>query len=102
MLEVDIDLSTQQPQRLTLELARAADLLITMGCGEACPHVPGLRKEDWPLPDPKGQGLEAVRETRNRIKELVLDLLHREGWLGLGVVGATAGGPSVRIVTHTC
>ena len=80
MLEVGIDLSAQKPQKLTAELAQSANLLITMGCGEACPHVPGLRKEDWPLPDPKGQGIEAVRETRDRVKDLVLDLLQRESW----------------------
>ncbi len=80
MLEVGIDLSNQKPQKLTPDLAKTADLLITMGCGEACPHVPGLRREDWPLPDPKGQGIEAVRETRDRIRIMILDLLQREGW----------------------
>ena len=80
MLEVDIDLSGQRPQRLTPELMRTASLLVTMGCGEACPHVPGMRVEDWPLPDPKGQGLEAVRETREKIRAKVLHLLQREGW----------------------
>lgn len=80
MLELGIDLSGQQPQKLTEELAQTTNLLITMGCGEACPYVPGLKKEDWPLPDPKGQGIEAVRETRDKIKALVLDLLEREGW----------------------
>ncbi len=80
MLEVGIDLSNQKPEKLTPELAKTANLLVTMGCGEACPHVPGLRKEDWPLPDPKGQSMEAVRDTRARIKDMVLDLLQREGW----------------------
>ena len=80
MLEVGIDLSTQKPQKLTPDLATTSTLLVTMGCGEACLHVPGLRIEDWPLPDPKGQGIEAVRETRDRIKVLILDLLQREGW----------------------
>ena len=75
-----MDISSQKPQKLTPDLAKSATLLITMGCGEACPHVPGLRKEDWPLPDPKGQGVEAVRETRDRIKRLIVDLLQREGW----------------------
>lgn len=79
-MEVGIDLSGQRPQKLTPELAQSANLLVTMGCGEACPHVPGLRKEDWPLPDPKGQGIEAVRETREKIRAEVLDLLQREGW----------------------
>ena len=80
MSEVGINLSGLRPQKLTPELAHSANLLVTMGCGEACPHVPGLRKEDWPLPDPKGQGIEAVRETREKIKAKVLDLLQREGW----------------------
>ena len=80
MAEVGIDLSSQTPQKLTSDLARSASLLVTMGCEEACPHVPGLRKEDWPLPGPKGQSIEAVRETRDRVKSMVLDLLQREGW----------------------
>src|SRR3954468_22490712 len=54
MREVGIELASQQPQKLTDELAAGAAMLITMGCGEACPHVPGLRRLDWPLEDPKG------------------------------------------------
>jgi arsenate reductase (thioredoxin) len=75
MREVGIDLSTAQPQRLTDALARTADLLITMGCGEACPAVPGLRRDDWPLPDPKGQPIERVREIRDEIRARVAALL---------------------------
>ena len=60
--------------------ARAiADTLITMGCGDECPYVPGLRRDDWPLPDPKGQGIETVRKTREEIGKRVLELLAREG-----------------------
>lgn len=80
MREVGIDLSDQTPQRLTDELARDAQLLITMGCGEACPLVPGLRREDWPLADPKGQGLEQVRAIRDDVHRRVRELLAREGW----------------------
>ncbi len=82
MLEVGIDLRNAKPQRLTAELAREAELLITMGCGDDCPYVPGLRRDDWPLPDPKGQGLDAVRKTREEIRARVLDLLVKEKALG--------------------
>lgn len=81
MREVGIDLSSAKPQKLTPELAQGADMLITMGCGEECPYVPGLRRDDWPLPDPKGQGIETVRETREEIKSRVLALLTRESLL---------------------
>lgn len=78
MKEIGIDLSSAKPQKLTSELAQGADMLITMGCGEECPYVPGLRREDWPLPDPKGQGIETVRQTRDEISKRVLELLKRE------------------------
>jgi len=78
MREVGIDLSSAKPQKLTAELAQGADTLITMGCGDECPYVPGLRHDDWPLPDPKGQGIETVRQTREEIKRRVLELLTRE------------------------
>ena len=68
MNEVGIDLSGAKPQKLTVELARDADLLVTMGCGDKCPYVPGLKVEDWPLEDPKGQPLERVRQIRDDIK----------------------------------
>lgn len=73
--EIGVAVDALRPQRLTLELARGADLLITMGCGEACPVVPGLPREDWPLPDPKGQPLDAVRELREEIAARVERLL---------------------------
>ena len=75
MKEVGIDLSGSQPQLLTPELVHDATLLVTMGCGDACPYVPGLRREDWPLPDPKGQTMECVRQIRDEIKGRVLRLL---------------------------
>ena len=78
MQEVGIDLSDAKPQKLTAELAQDAEMLITMGCGEECPYVPGLRREDWPLPDPKGQGIESVRQTRDEIKRRILQLLEQE------------------------
>ena len=78
MKEIGIDLSSAKPQKLTSELAKGADMLITMGCGDECPYVPGLRRDDWPLPDPKGQGIEVVRQTRDEIKLRVIALLRRE------------------------
>ena len=78
MLELGIDLGEAKPQKLTAELAQHAEVLITMGCGDECPYVPGLRRDDWPLPDPKGQGIETVRRTRDEIKQRVLQLLVQE------------------------
>ncbi|WNG39187.1 arsenate reductase ArsC [Archangium violaceum] len=80
MAEVGIDLSRAKPQRLTDELARDAHWLITMGCGEACPHVPGLKRGDWPLEDPKGKPVERVRQIRDEVRLRVSELLTREGW----------------------
>ena len=78
MLEVGIDLRVAKPQKLTYELAKDAALLVTMGCGDECPYVPGLRRDDWPLPDPKGQGIDSVRKTREEIRARVLALLTEE------------------------
>ncbi len=78
MLEVGIDLSNAKPQKLSAELAREAELLVTMGCGDECPYVPGLRRDEWPLPDPNGQGIESVRQTRDEIKRRILQLLEQE------------------------
>lgn len=78
MQEVGIDLSDARPQKLTEELARDAQLLITMGCGDNCPYVPGLRREDWALRDPKGLPAEEVRGIRDEVKSRVQDLLKRE------------------------
>lgn len=82
--ELDIDVSGALPQRLTPALAAQAALLITMGCGEACPVVPGLRREDWPLEDPKGQPLDRVRAIRDEIQARVQALLTTEGWGAAG------------------
>jgi arsenate reductase len=80
MREVGIDLSAREPQKLTDDLARGAEILITMGCGERCPVVPGLRREDWPLEDPKGKPVERVRAIRDDVRARVAALLAREGW----------------------
>jgi len=78
MREIGIDLSAAKPQKLTDELARGADVLVTMGCGEQCPYVPGLRVVDWQIPDPKGQPKERVREIRDQIHEHVKGLLKEQ------------------------
>src|SRR6187455_2279220 len=80
MKEVGIDLSQAQPRKLTPDLATESALLVTMGCGEACPNVPGLRRDDWPLEDPKGKPVERVREIRDDIRNRVVALLRAEGW----------------------
>jgi arsenate reductase len=76
MREVGIDVSVAQPQKLSVELAQDADLLITMGCGDECPFVPGLKRDDWPLPDPKGKGIEQVRQIRDEVERRVLLLIN--------------------------
>ena len=80
MREVGIDLSAARPRLLTAELARGADLLVTMGCGEECPVVPGLERDDWPLEDPKGRPDDQVRRIRDQIRARVVDLLQARGW----------------------
>lgn len=78
MREVGIDLSGAKPQKLTENLARGAQLLITMGCGDNCPWVPGLRRDDWPLRDPKGLPTEEVRAIRDEVRSRVEALLAQE------------------------
>ena len=80
MNEVGVDLSEQVPQFLSDDLAASASRLITMGCGEACPVVPGVRRDDWPLDDPKGQPLDKVRWLRDQIRDHVQTLVEAEGW----------------------
>ncbi len=80
MQELGVDLSKGQPRKLTPELARQAELLITMGCGEACPALPGLRRDDWPLEDPKGKPVDRVRRIRDEVRDRVRQLLARESW----------------------
>jgi arsenate reductase len=80
MREVGLDLSDREPQKLTDDLARSARMLITMGCGEQCPVVAGLRRDDWPLEDPKGKPIARVREIRDDVRARVVALLRRERW----------------------
>jgi protein-tyrosine-phosphatase len=75
MREIDIDLADHRPQRLTPELAQRASLVVTMGCGDTCPYIPGVRYVDWDLPDPKGQSIDAVRALRDNIARRVADLV---------------------------
>jgi len=77
MRELDIDLSRHRPQRLTNELARWADVVVTMGCGDECPYIPGKTYIDWDLPDPAGRSLETVRSIRDDIGRRVDDLARR-------------------------
>lgn len=78
MREVGIEVEGRAPQLLTDELAQTATMLITMGCGEQCPVVPGLRRDDWPLPDPKGKPIEEVRAIRDEVRARVEALIRRE------------------------
>jgi len=80
MREVGIDLAAARPAPLTAKLAARANLLVTMGCGEACPFVPGLRRDDWALPDPKGQTMDHVRRIRDEICTRVQRLIAIEKW----------------------
>jgi arsenate reductase len=82
MREKGIDLSGAQPRRLTPGLAATANWLITMGCGDQCPVIPGVRREDWPLEDPKGQPADRVRMIRDEIGTRVSSLIDAEGWRG--------------------
>lgn len=75
MRELNIDLADRQPHLLTYQLAEQADVVVTMGCGDACPYIPGKRYIDWELPDPKGRPLAEVRATRDEINRRVTDLL---------------------------
>ncbi|WP_435742629.1 arsenate reductase ArsC [Microbacterium sp. PMB16] len=79
MAELGIDITAEQPKVLTTEAVQASDVVITMGCGDACPFFPGKRYEDWKLDDPAGQGIDAVRPIRDdiraRIEQLVSELV---------------------------
>jgi arsenate reductase (thioredoxin) len=80
MREVGLDLSSARPRLLTGELAGGVDLLVTMGCGEECPFVPGVERDDWPLADPKGRPVGEVRAIRDEIRARVQALLESRGW----------------------
>jgi protein-tyrosine-phosphatase len=78
MHELGVDLSARTPRELTRELAEQADVVVTMGCGDECPYIPGKRYVDWDLPDPKGRPLDEIRATRDaiagRVQALVVEL----------------------------
>jgi arsenate reductase len=80
MREAGIDLTGRRPQRLTEDLARGASLLVTMGCGDECPYLPGLRRDDWPLRDPKGLPIDDVRQIRDDVLQRVSRLVDTRGW----------------------
>lgn len=80
MREVGIDLAAATPRLLTDELAICAALLVTMGCGEACPAVPGLAREDWPLEDPKGKSVDEVRRIRDDVRARIAALVAGRAW----------------------
>ncbi len=79
MLEEGIDIRAEQPKILTTEAVQTSDVVVTMGCGDACPYFPGKRYEDWKLEDPAGQGTEAVRPIRDEIRSRILGLLGELG-----------------------
>ena len=80
MKEEGVDLANVKPQFLSTGLAQQATLLVTMGCGDACPYIPGLKKLDWPLEDPKGKSLEIVRKIRDEIHQRVVTLATERNW----------------------
>ena len=80
MREAGIDLSQASPQYLSSDLCKGAHMLITMGCGDECPLVPGLERDEWPLEDPKGQPVERVRQIRDEIKKRVAGLIKERQW----------------------
>ena len=79
MAELEIDLGDRVPHKLSQEDAEWADVVVTMGCGDECPYIPGKRYIDWDLPDPKGRPLSEVRETRDEIERRVVDLVTELG-----------------------
>ena len=88
MKEVGLDISGQRPRRITRELAQNARLLVTMGCGDQCPVVPGMEMSDWPLLDPKDRPLAEVRTIRDDIRARVVRLVTSRGWGSWGAAPA--------------
>jgi arsenate reductase len=80
MREVGIDLSNASTTKLTPDVAQHAQVLVTMGCGDECPIVPGAKRDDWPLDDPKGKPLDQVRTIRDEIRSRVESMIDREGF----------------------
>lgn len=96
MREVGVDLTDQHPKVLTPEAVQASTVVVTMGCGDACPFYPGKRYEDWVLDDPAGQDLDTVRTVRDEIRRRVVVLLDS---LGLPAIGEPPAGPPPRGTT---
>src|SRR5918992_4095517 len=80
MREAGIDISAAKPQYLSSDVTKDAHIVITMGCGDECPLIPGVERDDWPLDDPKGQPIEAVRRIRDEIKKRVGELVKERKW----------------------
>ena len=80
MREVGVDVASARPRRLTADLARTVNVLVTMGCGEECPFVPGVERIDWEIADPKNQPADRVRAIRDDIRERVAQLIDARGW----------------------
>ena len=80
MAEKAIDLSTARPQYFSTDLAKNAHIVITMGCGDECPLIPGVERDDWPIEDPKGKPAEKVRRIRDEIEKRVADLVKERKW----------------------
>jgi arsenate reductase len=94
MQEVGIDLSAARPQKLTDDLAESVDMLVTMGCGEACPAARGVERQDWPLDDPRGRSVAEVRVIRDAIDQRVASLIATKEW------GATMADFTIAPATH--
>ena len=85
MREVGFELADASMTKLTPEVAAQAHVLVTMGCADQCPYVPGAKRDDWPLEDPKEKPIERIREIRDEIRDRVRALVEREGWSARGV-----------------
>jgi protein-tyrosine-phosphatase len=79
MAEKGIDIAAEQPKQWTMDMLEAVDMVIAMGCGDSCPALPGRRYEEWVLPDPAGQAVDAIRPIRDQIEQRVQTLLVRLG-----------------------
>lgn len=80
MREMGIDLSNAKPQYLSTDVSKDAHIVITMGCGDDCPLIPGVERDEWPLDDPKGQSIEDVRRIRDEIRKRVAELVNERKW----------------------
>lgn len=80
MRELGIDISAAKPQYLSTDITKDAHIVITMGCGDDCPLIPGVERDDWPLADPQGQPLETVRQIREEIRKRVTELVSERKW----------------------